>query len=601
MYSLRQGRAFLNEEEKINDQTNVKNASNVYLAQKNESNELKRKNDSNFMSGLNPIQYFKNMVEPFDNGNGLPSPVTASSSASSAPAPVTATAAATAAATGIADIQKLNDAFDSKMNAYSSAIAEYNKEILKGNNYFVVQVKTLTPINSCFNCDTSLGGTDCSAMGVSNSNGDIRTALPNSVSPTANLLPCVQAGVTVPGWSANPNDSGTCIATLAGQKCCPTTIYNGQPVCVAGFNGYDEAAMNNWMSSCITPPSPDEINQRIALANEYCQGNGIDLNYWSKNANNFVLVTTQDPGDSTKKFVDQNDSCSGWADSGECEKNPNYMLSMCAASCVRAGSNVPGENIRPFARMNSVPVWIVNTFTNSQDANKAKMAAVFSPTIQSTLKSTRDDMMNAGTTLIKALSSQQSTTAEERKSIEQQLRSIETKMSNLSAQSRDLDISLTDAVTTNISKNKMNVKQKQKQHANQSAQSSTTVQVSKAAAAAATGAANTKETFLGTSSLLAQEKDTRIQFESNYTFYTVWLVIAIVLFVIMFSNIFYTPSSADNGGESGSSSYGLLFGIVALLLFIYFIVQFVLASYNISRPQLPFESVNPLFVFKSNS
>lgn len=599
MYSLRQGRAFLNEEEKINDQTNVKNASNVYLAQKNEPNESKRKNDFNFMSGLNPIQYFKKMVEPFDNGSGLPSPVTASSSAASAPESV----AATAAASGIAHIQKLNDAFDSKMNAYSSAISEYNKEILKGNNYFVVQVKTLTPINSCFNCDASLGGTDCSSMGVSNSNGEIRTAVPNSVSPTANLLPCVQSGVTVPGWSANPNDSGTCIAGIAGQKCCPTTIYNGQPVCVAEFNGYNEPAMNIWMSSCITPPSPDEINQRIALANEHCQGNGIDLNYWSKNANNFVLVTTQDPGDSTKKFVDQNDSCSGWADSGECEKNPNYMLNMCAASCVRVGSNgVPGENIRPFARMNSVPVWIVNTFTNSQDANKAKMAVVFSPTIQTTLKSTRDDMMNAGTTLIKALSSQQSTSSEQRKSIEQQLRAVETKMSNLSAQSRDLDISLTDAVTTNISKNKTNVQQKQKQHANQSAQSATSVQAS-SKAATDSGAANTKETFLGTSSLLAQEKDTRIQFESNYTFYTVWLVIAIVLFVIMFSNIFYTSSSsADNAGESsGSSSYGLLFGIIALLLFIYFIVQFVLARYNISRPQLPFESVNPLFVFKSNS
>jgi hypothetical protein len=155
-------------------------------------------------------------------------------------------------------------------------------------------------------------------MGVSNSNGEIRTALPDSASPTANLLPCVQAGVTVPGWSANPNDSGTCIAPLAGQKCCPTTMFNGQPVCIASFNGYDETAMNNWMGSCITPLSPDEMNQRIALANEYCQGNGIDLNYWSKNANNFVLVTTQDPGDSTQKFVDQNDNCSGWANSGEC-------------------------------------------------------------------------------------------------------------------------------------------------------------------------------------------------------------------------------------------------------------------------------------------
>jgi hypothetical protein len=40
----------------------------------------------------------------------------------------------------------------------------------------------------------------------------------------------------------------------------------------------------------------------------------------------------------------------------------------------------------------------------------------------------------------------------------------------------------------------------------------------------------------------------------------------------------------------------MLFGIIALLLFIYFIVQFVMTRYNISRPQLPFESVNPLFV-----
>jgi hypothetical protein len=569
MHSLRQGRAFLN------DQINVKNESNIYLAQINEQNESKQKSGSASGSllsvDLNPMQYLKKTVESFESGSGLPSPAIASSSTASSPESVSAT--------GMADIQKLNDAFDSKMTAYSSAISEYNKEILKGHNFFVVQVNTLTPINSCFNCDASLGGTDCSAMGVSNSNGEIRTALPNSTSPTANLLPCVQSGVTVPGWSANPNDSGTCIAPLAGQKCCPQTMFNGQPVCIAGFNGYDEAAMNNWMSSCITPPSPDEINQRIALASEYCKGNGIDLNYWSKNANNFVLVTTQDPGDSTKKFVDQNDSCSGWADSGECEKNPNYMLNMCSASCNKVGANVPGQNIRPFAKMNSVPVWIVNTFTNKQDANKAKGAAVFSPTIQSTLKSTRDDMMNAGTALIKALSSQQSATAEDRKKIEEQLRSVETKMTKLASQSLDMDISLTDAAT--VLKSKMT---KQKQHA------------------------TVKETFLGTSSsLLAQEKDTRIQFESNYTFYTVFLVMAIILVVIMFSNFFYTspsPSSSgsfgSSGGDESNSSYGLVFGTIALLLFIYFIVQYALARFNISRPQLPFESINPLFVLKNN-
>jgi hypothetical protein len=462
MYSLRQGRAFLKEEEKINDQTNVNNASNVYLAQKYGPNERKGKSGyKSIFNQLNPVQYFKKMVEPFENGNdatSAPTPVSASSSSASAPESVSSATSAT----GMGDIQKLNDAFDSKMNAYSSAISEYNKEILKGNNYFVVQVKTLMPINSCFNCDASLGGTDCSAMGVSNSNGEIRTALPNSTSPTANLLPCVQSGVTVPGWSANPNDSGSCVAPL-GQKCCNAYMLNGQPVCQAGFgdDNYDEGAMNEWINACITPPSPDEINQRIALANEYCQGNGINLNYWSKNANNFVLVTTQDPGDSTKKIVDQNDSCSGWADSGECEKNPNYMLTMCAASCNKVGANVPGANIRPFAKMNSVPVWIVNTFTNKQDANKAKMTVVFSATVQSTLKSTRDDMMNAGMALIKALSSHQSTSDAERKQIEQQMRAVEMKMSKLASQSSELDISLTDAEKVVASKNKMIVKPKQ--------------------------------------------------------------------------------------------------------------------------------------------
>ena len=552
MYSLRQGRAFLNEEEKISDQINVKNASNIYLAQKNGSNERKGKSEyKSFLNQFNPIQYFKKMVEPFESGSGLPAPATASSSAASAPETVSgtgATATATAtAATGLTNIQKLNDAFDSKMNAYSSAVSEYNKEILNGNTYFVVQVKTLTPINSCFNCDASLGGTDCSAMGISNSNGDIRSTLPTTASPTANLLPCVRAGVTVPGWSAHPNDSGGCIAPLADQKCCPTTMFNGQPVCIAGFNNYDENAMNGWMSACITPASPDEINQRIALANEYCQGNGIDLNYWSKNANNFALVTTDDPA----------------------------------------------NNIRPFAKMNSVPAWIVNTFTNEQDANKAKMTVVFSPTIQSALKTTRDDMMNAGAALIKALSSQQSTTADERKNIEQQLRSIETKMTKLASQSRDLDISPTDAEIVVASKNKMNPKPKSKPVQNQDANKPATV---------------TKETFLGTS-LLAQEKDARMQFESNYTFYTVWFVIAAVLIVIMFSNFFYTSSSSsssDSGSsgsddEAGSSSYVLGFGVIAMLIFIYFIVQFFLARFNVSRPQLPFESVNPLFVFKSNS
>lgn len=522
MYSLRQGRAYLNDEEKLNenDQTNV------YLAQK--SNNI----ENRMIKKMNKYGKGKEGFESADNtATTATDAATASASASSAPAQIPTNA------TDDANVQKLDDAFDSKMNAYSNALSEYNKEILTNNNYFVVQVKTLTPINSCFNCDASLGGTGCSAMGVSNSNGDIRLAAPDSTSPTANLLPCVHAGVTVPGWSANPNDSNSCIAPLAGQKCCPTTIFNGQPVCIAGFGNYDENAMNSWMGSCISPPSPDEINQKIALANEYCQGNGIDLNYWSKNANNFTLVTVQDPA----------------------------------------------NNIRPFAKMNSVPVWIVNTFTTLQDANKAKNTLVFSPTVQSALKSTREDMLNAGTALIKAISSKQVTTAADRKMIEQKLQTIKTKMSKLDSQARDMTAGNDDDATPSSSDDKTKTKINNNNNN------------------------NTKESFEVRSaiptSLIAQEEDTRIQFKSNYAYYTLWFIIAVLLMIVMFSNFFYDKGgngesgSSSEEGESSSSSYMLGFGIISMLLFIYFIIQFVLAHFNISRPQLPFESINPLFVF----
>jgi hypothetical protein len=352
--SLRQGRAFLKDEKKIK-------RSNTYLAQNiNETGIV----------GMN-IEGFEN------NGSQQPEAASASASASSAPAPVSSTSsdssstATTATTATTTHLDELDKAFDAKMAAYSSALSEYNKELLKSQNFFVVRVRSLAPINSCFNCDASLSGTDCSAMGVSNSNGDIRTALPNSTSPTANLPPCVNAGVTVPGWSADPSNSGTCVAPL-GQKCCTPYMLNGQPVCQAGFGqpvaDYNEPDMNSWISQCITPPSPEEINQRIALANEHCQGNGISLNYWSTNANNFVLVTTQDP----------------------------------------ANSN------RPFAKMNSIPVWIINTYTSLNDATKAKSALAFSPTVEKTLSSAREDMLNAGTALIKAISSQHSVTQKEK-------------------------------------------------------------------------------------------------------------------------------------------------------------------------------------------
>lgn len=491
--SLSQGRAFLKDEKKLN-------RANVYLAQNARNSQI---------VGMN--------IEGFD-AQQLPEAASASASASSEPEAVSLSSS------GEPDhLDKLDDAFDSKMAAYSSALSEFNKELLKSQNYFVVPVKSLVPINSCFNCDASLGGTDCAAMGVSNSNGDIRTALPNSTSPTANLLPCVQSGITVPGWSADPNNSGSCIAPL-GQKCCNTSMYNGQPVCVAGFGSYDEGAMNSWITSCITPPSPEEINQKITLANEYCQGNGISLNYWSQNANNFVLVSTQEPAN----------------DAG-----------------------VP--NIRPFAKMNSIPVWMcnlgdpsgVNTFSNLEDANKAKRKLVFSPTVEKTLTSARENMLNAATALIKAISSQQATTAADRKAIEQKITAIRSTISKIDSHKQLLDKS-TDENSISLS------------------------------SLPSLPSSSIKESFL------AQEEDTRIQFKSRYAYYTVWFVVAIILIVIIFSNIFYTDKGVEGGEGESSSSTILIISIFVTIVFVYFIIQYIMGYFRVSIDELPFVNFNPL-------
>jgi len=500
--SLSQGRAFLKDEKKLNRM-------NTYLAQNTGDNKI---------VGMR--------IEGFDNGSQQPQAAVASAAASSTPE--TVLPKDTKEAT---PLDKLDDAFDSKMASYSSALSEYNKELLKNQNYFVVQVKTLTPINSCFNCDASLSGTDCAAMGVSNSNGDIRTTLPDST--TATLRPCVQAGVTVPGWSANPTDSASCVAPL-GQKCCPkpTSMVNGTPMCVADFNNYNENAMNSWMASCITPASPEDINQQNKLASEYCQGNGISLNYWSQNVNNFVLVTTQDPA-----------------------------------------TQDPTSKIRPFAKMNSIPVWIVETFLDLQHANKEKSTLVFSPKVEKTLISAREDMLNAATALIKAVSSQQSTTLADRKAMEQKINAIKAKIAKLDSHKQTLDNTVDANTISSI--------------------------------------APIKESFMSSSastsalseSLIGQEEDTRIQFKSSYAYYTVWFVIAILLIIVMFSNIFMGGGKeSGEGGEGGEgeessssmSSVTLIIGTLMMIVFIYFIIQYILAYFKISRPDLPFGEINPL-------
>ena len=527
--SLRQGRAFLKDEQNLN-------RVNTYLAQNTGNSKI---------VGMN--------IEGFDNGSQQPQAAAASSSASSAPETVSPAAAAAAT-----QLDKLDDAFDSKMAAYSSALSEFNKELLKNQNYFVVPVKSLTPINSCLNCDASLGGNDCAAMGLSNANGDLRTALPDSTSPTAQKPQCQVSGVIVPGWFADPNESGSCIARL-GQKCCNFSIYNGEPVCRADFgaSNYDENMMNSWVAGCITPPSPEEINQKIAFANEYCQGNGIGLNYWSQNANrasqSLVLVTTQEPAN----------------DAG-----------------------VPDNNVRPFAKMNGIPVWMcdlgdpsgINFFSNYEDANTAKNKLVFSPTVENTLTSAREDMLNAGTALIKAISSQQSTTLADRKAMEQKINAIKTKISKIDSHKQTLDKSVDPNSIYSVIMNTVKPK------------------ISNFDSHKPLPASTTTESFMLPSSLQGQEEDTRIQLKSSYSYYTVWFVIAILLIVVIFSNIFYTKGG--EGGEGGEgeedsssvmSSMTLIIGVLMMIVFIYFVVQYILSYFKISRPDLPFGEINPLF------
>lgn len=92
-------------------------------------------------------------------------------------------------------------------------------------------------------------------------------------------------------------------------------------------------------------------------------------------------------------------------------------------------------------------------------------------------------------------------------------------------------------------------------------------------------------------SLLGQEEDTRIQFKSSYAYYTLWFVIAILLIVVMFSNLFMGGGGKESveGGEEGgeSSSITLIMGVLAMIIFIYFIIQYILDYFKISRPDLP--------------
>ena len=65
---------------------------------------------------------------------------------------------------------------------------------------------------------------------------------------------------------------------------------------------------------------------------------------------------------------DLNENCPGWANSGECQKNPDYMLYNCAKSCHQdvpdsfydiKAEDIDGEMI-DFERFRGIVVYIVN-------------------------------------------------------------------------------------------------------------------------------------------------------------------------------------------------------------------------------------------------
>jgi len=64
----------------------------------------------------------------------------------------------------------------------------------------------------------------------------------------------------------------------------------------------------------------------------------------------------------------------------------------------------------------------------------------------------------------------------------------------------------------------------------------------------------------------------------------------------MFSNIFMVSKDGEGGSEEGSSSSSIMLtiGSLVMLVFLYFIIQYILAYFRVSRPDLPFDSVNPL-------
>jgi|688.fasta_scaffold25479_4 hypothetical protein len=93
--------------------------------------------------------------------------------------------------------------------------------------------------------------------------------------------------------------------------------------------------MNNGQSSLVAnaesiPENTSEVNALDQSEKEYNRMISQHTTYHRMMMDDLMKLTTES---GSQTSVDQNSNCSYWAKSGECEKNPNYMLNSCTASC----------------------------------------------------------------------------------------------------------------------------------------------------------------------------------------------------------------------------------------------------------------------------
>ena len=139
----------------------------------------------------------------------------------------------------------------------------------------------------------------------------------------------------------------------------------------------------NEFKNNLTPASPFPSNGTEVACFKSCidsndcvyalysnTGCGIDCNpnkclLYGSNANGIApvkeLSSVSPSCPSSQPSVDQNSNCNNWAKSGECEKNPDYMLSSCAASCNSSATDVWCKTFNHPATNSIIPVLVIRT------------------------------------------------------------------------------------------------------------------------------------------------------------------------------------------------------------------------------------------------